>query len=87
MSINSDNSGQDGQGSLPARLASVSRDVKPSEASRPRVVRIGTAAAMLTVCEKSVRRLIDRGKLRRVQGIRHVLIPISEIDKFIAGDK
>ena len=83
MSINAHNSGHAGQSSLPTPPASVSRDVKPSEV-RPRVVRIGTAAAMLTVCEKSVRRLIDRGKLRRVQGIRHVLIPISEIDRFLA---
>lgn len=52
---------------------------------RPRVVKIGEAATMLAVCEKTVRRLVDRGKLRRIHGIRRVLIPISEIEKFLAG--
>jgi excisionase family DNA binding protein len=52
---------------------------------RPRVAKIGEAATMLAVCEKTVRRLVDRGKLRRIQGIRRVLIPLSEIEKFLAG--
>lgn len=83
MSINAHNSSHAGQDSLPTPPASVSRVAKPSEVGRQRVVKIGQAATMLALSVKSVRRLIDRGHLRRVKGIRHVLIPITEIDKFL----
>ncbi|HEV2692203.1 MAG TPA: helix-turn-helix domain-containing protein [Verrucomicrobiae bacterium] len=50
----------------------------------PRAVKIREAAAMLGISENSVRRLIDRDKLRAVRVLRHLLIPISEIEKLLA---
>ena len=40
-------------------------------------------ALMLGISEKSVRRLIDRGLLRRSRALRHLLIPRSEIEGFL----
>lgn len=48
-----------------------------------KTIKIKEAAEMLGVCENTVRRLIDRNKLRRVPGVRHVLIPVSEIEQFL----
>ncbi len=33
----------------------------------------------------TVRRLIDRGLIKPCRTLRHLLIPISELDRFIAG--
>jgi len=60
---------------------------EPIEAVRPRAVKLKQAAAMLSLSENSVRRLIDRGLLKRVPGVRHVLISISVIEKFLSGDE
>jgi excisionase family DNA binding protein len=49
-----------------------------------RAVKIREAAAMLGICENSVRRLVDRDKLRAVRALRHVLIPVSEIERFLS---
>jgi excisionase family DNA binding protein len=49
-----------------------------------RAVKIHEAAQMLGVCENSVRRLIDRDKLRSIRVLRHVLIPISDIEKLLS---
>jgi excisionase family DNA binding protein len=49
-----------------------------------KAVKIKEAAQMLGVCENTVRRLIIRNKLRRVPGLRHILIPVSEIDRFLS---
>lgn len=49
-----------------------------------RAVKIREAAAMLGICENSVRRLVVRGKLRAVRVLRHVLIPVTEIDKILS---
>jgi excisionase family DNA binding protein len=40
-------------------------------------------AQMLGISEKSVRRLIDRGLLRTSKALRHLLIPRSEIERFL----
>lgn len=40
-------------------------------------------AAQLGISESSVRRLIQRGRLRRVQGFRHILVPASELQKLV----
>jgi len=47
-------------------------------------VKISEAAAMLSLSENSVRRLIDREKLRAVRDLRHILIPMSEIERFLS---
>lgn len=40
-------------------------------------------ASMLGVSEKSVRRLVVRGLLRPSRALRHLLIPRSEIERFL----
>jgi len=40
-------------------------------------------ALMLGICEKSVRRLIHRGLIRPCRALRHILIPKTEIDRFL----
>ena len=40
-------------------------------------------AAMLGICEKSVRRLILRGLIRPSRALRHILIPKTEIERFL----
>jgi excisionase family DNA binding protein len=49
-----------------------------------KAVKIKTVAAMLDCSEKSVRRLIDRRQLRAVRTLRHLLVPTSEIDRFLS---
>ena len=86
-----------GQAAEPAarhRPALAEPQAKPAARTAPETgrksVKLKEAAEMLGVCENTVRRLIDRGKLRRVPGLRHVLIPMSEIDRYLsrldAGD-
>lgn len=38
------------------------------------------------ISEVSVRRLIKRGILQPNRALRHVLIPVSELDRFLTGD-
>ena len=40
-------------------------------------------AAMLGICEKSVRRLIHRELIRPCRALRHILIPKTEIERFL----
>ncbi len=40
-------------------------------------------AATLGVCEKTVRRLINRRRLRASNALRHLLIPRTEVDRFL----
>jgi len=51
-----------------------------------KAVKIKQAAVIMGICENSVRRLIDREKLRTIRALRHHLIPISEIERFLAGE-
>ena len=39
---------------------------------------------MIGVSENSVRRLIDRDKLKSIRVLRHILIPITEIEKLLS---
>lgn len=45
--------------------------------------KIAETAALLSLSEKSVRRLIDRGLLHAINALRHKLIPRSEIERFL----
>jgi excisionase family DNA binding protein len=49
----------------------------------PKALKIKGAAAVLGISEKSVRRLIDREQLKAVRVLRHLLIPVSEIDRIL----
>jgi len=56
----------------------------PNPAFRRLTVKIPEAAAMLGVSSSSIRRAIDRGDIRVNRKLRHVLIPLSEIERFAA---
>ena len=48
--------------------------------------KLSEAAHTLSVSESSIRRLIKRGRLKPVRDLRHILIPVSEIEKFVSVD-
>ncbi|HPY31368.1 MAG TPA: helix-turn-helix domain-containing protein [Verrucomicrobiota bacterium] len=50
-----------------------------------KAVKIKQAAVILGICENSVRRLIDREKLRTIRTLRHHLVPVAEIERFLSG--
>ena len=56
----------------------------PNPTFRRLTVKIPEAAAMLGVSSSSIRRAIDRGDIRVNRKLRHVLIPLSEIERFAA---
>jgi excisionase family DNA binding protein len=45
--------------------------------------KIAEVSEMLGVSESSVRRLIENGTLRSIGKLRHILVPKSEIDRFL----
>ena len=44
---------------------------------------VGEVAQMLGVCPKTVRRLIDRGLIRASRKLRHLMIPRTEVERFL----
>lgn len=58
---------------------------KKAEVLARKALKLREAAQVLGVSTKTVRRLIDRNKLRAVRVLRHLLIPITEIDRFLSG--
>ena len=44
---------------------------------------IGQAAAYCCVCEKTIRRLIERGLLKRNIGTRHIKIHVKDLEDYI----
>ena len=61
---------------------------KTSQASvdsviRPLAVTVKQAAAMMNCSEKTIRRLIDQGKLKACLKLRIILIPIQSIEKYL----
>lgn len=59
--------------------------LEPVEARKvkPSAYTIGEAAIVLRMSEKSVRRQIDRGHLRRCTKFGRLLIPCKDVDTFI----
>jgi excisionase family DNA binding protein len=49
-------------------------------------LKIKAAANYLSVSTVTVRRLIERGLIKRNRALRHVLIPIGELDRFINSE-
>ncbi len=47
-------------------------------------LKLKEAAEYLGVAPISVRRLIERGLIKPNRALRHVIIPISELDRFLA---
>jgi len=50
------------------------------------VATIDRAAARLGVSKNSVIKLLRDGRLRRLAGLRKILIPTSSIDRYLAGE-
>lgn len=48
-----------------------------------KVVKVAEAARMLSISTASVRRLIDRKLLRASCGMRHFLIRVEEIERYL----
>ena len=46
---------------------------------------ISEAATALGVCKETVRRLVRRKVLRKLPGLRHILIPRAEIHRYMNG--
>lgn len=56
----------------------------PEGGRRPRLAyRIKEAADELGISETSVRRLIKRGEIRANRKLRHILIPPTELERFM----
>lgn len=53
-------------------------------AVRPAALKLKAAAQYLGVSPVSVRRAIQRGLIKPVRAFRHYLIPIAELDRFLA---
>ena len=53
--------------------------------SAPRriAVSVNEAAAMINVSSKSIRRLIDRELLKPCRALRHLRIPVAQLEKLI----
>jgi excisionase family DNA binding protein len=49
----------------------------------PRVVKLREAASYLGISPSSVRRLIKRGLIKANRALRHILIPVAELDRFL----
>jgi len=48
-----------------------------------RAHRIKEVAEIIGISESSIRRLIKRGEIRAINKLRHILIPASEIERFL----
>jgi excisionase family DNA binding protein len=51
--------------------------------SKKRVYTIREVSQELQLCEKTIRRLIDRGMLARLKGVRHVRVPSESLEAFL----
>jgi excisionase family DNA binding protein len=51
----------------------------------PRALKLKQAAEYLGVSPVSIRRLIKRGLIKPNRALRHTLIPIAELDRFLTG--
>ena len=58
---------------------------KEAPTVRPGALKLSAAAQYLGgVSEITVRRLIDRGLISPSRALRHIVIPIAELDRFLA---
>jgi excisionase family DNA binding protein len=48
-------------------------------------VKISEAAVILGVSESSIRRLIDRGIIKPSRVLRHLLVPLKQLDQILDG--
>jgi excisionase family DNA binding protein len=60
-------------------------EVNPNcSAVSPRALKLRQAANYVGVSTISIRRLIKRGLIKPNRALRHLLIPIAELDRFLA---
>ena len=65
--------------------ALASNTTKPQVGLRPGALKLPAAAQYLGgVSEITVRRAIERGLIKPCRAFRHLLIPVSELDRFLA---
>jgi len=57
----------------------------PNIAIAPRALKLTDAASDLSISRASLRRLIKRGLIKPNLALRHYLVPISELDRFLEG--
>jgi excisionase family DNA binding protein len=61
--------------------------INSSKPNRPQLttqaLKLRQAAEYLGVSPVSIRRLIKRGLIKPNRALRHILIPISELDRFV----
>jgi excisionase family DNA binding protein len=63
---------------------SLSRNTTNSVSVKQGALKLKDACTYLGgISPSSVRRLIDQGRLRPNRALRHILIPIAELDRFI----
>lgn len=46
---------------------------------------VKSTAAELGVCEETIRRLVRRKVLRKLPGLRRILIPRTEVHRYLSG--
>ena len=61
------------------------QNVGQNNGTEPRriAVSVDQAAAMINVSSKSIRRLIDRGLLKPCRALRHLRIPVAQIEALL----
>jgi hypothetical protein len=70
-----------------SKLAYPILETKPAEANLPKLAfSIPEAGRIIGVSDVTVRRLLKRGKLRCLNSLRHKIIPMAEIERFLKSD-
>ena len=60
--------------------------MKKSEPVKPLAVKLKDAAELLGVGQVSLRRKIESGEIAACRAFRHVLIKVSELERFLAAN-
>ena len=72
------------------RAIAISRRVRPSMNAAPatsecQTLSVKRSAIELGVCEETIRRLVRRKVLRKLPGLRRMLIPRADFDRYLSG--
>ncbi len=57
----------------------------PTTAIAPKAFKLKDAASYLSISPASLRRLIKRGLIKPNVALRHYLVPVFELDRFLEG--
>lgn len=61
-------------------------ETKPADALQKLAFSIPETSKIIGVSDVTVRRLLRRGKLRALSSLRHKIIPMAEIERFLRAD-